>query len=77
MNGSLPQLRARAAAAPRSLRAQLDYAYSLQFGSRTRARLVAEQALALDASNIDAQVAVIVLGFDKDSRRRQSGARPS
>ena len=64
--GSLAQLRARAVAAPRSLRAQLDYAYALQFASRTRARLVAERALALDASNIDAQVAVIVLGFDKD-----------
>ncbi len=66
VRGSLAQLRARAAAAPRSQAAQLDYAYGLQFGSRTRARLVAERALALDASNIDAQVAVIVLGFDKD-----------
>jgi len=66
VRGSLAQLRARAAAAPRSQTAQLDYAYGLQFGSRTRARLVAERALALDASNIDAQVAVIVLGFDKD-----------
>ena len=35
--------------------------------ARARARaLVAERALALDATNIDAQVAVIVLGFDKD-----------
>jgi tetratricopeptide (TPR) repeat protein len=66
VHGSLPQLRARAASAPRELAAQLDYAYALQFRSRTRARLVAEKALALDASNIDAQVAVIVLGFDKD-----------
>jgi tetratricopeptide (TPR) repeat protein len=66
VHGSLPQLRARAAAAPRSQPAQLDYAYALQFSSRTRARLVAEKALALDAGNIDAQVAVIVLGFDKD-----------
>ena len=65
VHGSLARLRARAAAARRSLPAQLDYAYALQFSSRTRARLVAE-ALALDASNIDAQVAVIVLGFDKD-----------
>ena len=66
MRGSLVQLRARAASAPRSLPAQLDYAYGLQFDSRTRARLVAERALALDATNLDAQVAVIVLGFDKD-----------
>lgn len=66
VQGSLAQVRARATAAPRSLPAQLDYAYALQFDSRTRARLVAEKALALDASNIDAQVAVIVLGFDKD-----------
>ena len=58
--------RARRRRAPRSQAAQLDYAYDLQFSSRTRARLVAERALALDASNIDAQVAVIVLGFDKD-----------
>jgi tetratricopeptide (TPR) repeat protein len=66
VKGSLAQLRAKAAAAPRSLRAQLDYAYALQFVSRTRARVIAERALALDATNIDAQVAVIVLGFDKD-----------
>jgi tetratricopeptide (TPR) repeat protein len=66
VHGSPARLRARAAANPRSLPAQLDYAYALQFSSRTRARLVAEKALALDASNIDAQVAVIVLGFDKD-----------
>ncbi len=48
------------------MRAQLDYAYSLQYESRTRARVVAEKALALDASDLDAMVAVIVLGFDKD-----------
>ncbi|HET6173918.1 MAG TPA: hypothetical protein VFD90_15005 [Gaiellales bacterium] len=66
VRGSPAQLRARAVAAPRSLPAQLDYAYALQFSSRTRARLVAEKALALDASNVDAEVAVIVLGFDKD-----------
>ena len=66
VHGSPARLRARAAANPRSLPAQLDYAYALQFSSRTRARLVGEKALALDASNIDAQVAVIVLGFDKD-----------
>lgn len=66
VHGSPAQLRARAAASPHSVAAQLDYAYALQFGSRTRARLVAEKALALDASNIDAQVAVSVLGFDKD-----------
>ncbi|MDX6629885.1 MAG: hypothetical protein QOH00_2131 [Gaiellales bacterium] len=66
VQGSLAQVHARAIAGPRSLPAQLDYAYALQFDSRTRARLVAEKALALDAGNIDAQVAVIVLGFDKD-----------
>ena len=74
VHGSLAQLRARAAAAPRSVAAQLDYAYALQFGSRTRARLVAEKALALDASNIDAQVAVIVLGFDKAVPAQAVGA---
>jgi tetratricopeptide (TPR) repeat protein len=66
VRGTLVQLRAKAVAAPRSLRAQLDYAYGLQYDSRTRARVVAERALALDATNLDAQVAVIVLGFDKD-----------
>ena len=66
VRGSLAQLRERAIAHPRSQSALLDYAYSLQFTSRSRARLVAERALALDAANIDAQVAVIVLGFDKD-----------
>jgi tetratricopeptide (TPR) repeat protein len=64
--GALAPLRAQALAAPRSLRVQLEYAYALQFGARTRARVVAQRALALDASNLDAQVAVIVLGFDKD-----------
>ncbi|MDX6620482.1 MAG: hypothetical protein QOK36_2868 [Gaiellales bacterium] len=62
----LPQLRAKAVGQPRSQVAQLDYAYALQFSSRTKARLIAERALALDASDVDAQVAVIVLGFDKD-----------
>ncbi len=66
VRGTLASLRTAAVAAPRSLRAQLDYAYDLQFQSRTRARLIAERALALDATNVDAQVAVIVLGFDKD-----------
>ena len=66
VSGSLAEVRKRVRAAPSSLRAQLDYAYALQFTSRTRARVVAERALALDASNLDAQVAVIVLGFDKD-----------
>jgi Flp pilus assembly protein TadD len=66
VGGDLQQLRAQAVAQPRSQAAQLAYAYALQFTSRTRARLIAERALALDASNVDAQVAVIVLGFDKD-----------
>ena len=35
---------------------------------------MAEKALALDASNIDAQVAVIVLGFDKDVPAQAVGA---
>jgi Flp pilus assembly protein TadD len=73
VSGSLAEVRARAAKAPRSLRAQLGYAYSLQFQSRTRARVVAERALALDATNIDAQVAVIVLGFDKDQPAQAVG----
>jgi tetratricopeptide (TPR) repeat protein len=66
VRGTLAGLRAAAAKAPRSLPAQLAYAYDLQFQSRTRARLIAERALALDATDLDAQVAVIVLGFDKD-----------
>jgi tetratricopeptide (TPR) repeat protein len=66
VGGNLAQLRAKAVASPRSQGAQLDYAYALQYTSRTRARQIAERALAIDASNIDAQVAVIVLGFDKD-----------
>ena len=66
VGGKLPQLRAKAVRQPRSQVAQLDYAYALQFSSRTKARLIAERALALDASDVDAQVAVIVLGFDKD-----------
>ena len=66
VRGTLDQLRARAERQPRSQAVQLDYAYGLQFRSRTRARLVAERALALDAGNLDGQVAVIVLGFDKD-----------
>jgi tetratricopeptide (TPR) repeat protein len=73
VSGSPAQVRARAAAAPRALGAQLAYAYSLQFQSRTRARVVAERALALDATNIDAQVAVIVLGFDKDQPAQAVG----
>ncbi|MDX6600486.1 MAG: hypothetical protein QOE87_4373 [Gaiellales bacterium] len=73
VSGSPAQVRARAAAAPSSLRAQLGYAYSLQFGSRTRARVVAERALALDATNLDAQVAVIVLGFEKDQPAQAVG----
>ena len=61
--------RGGAALAARAARLRLR----LQFSSRTRARLVAEQALALDATNIDAQVAVIVLGFDKDEPAQAVG----
>ena len=71
--GGLPKLRAQAVAEPRSPAAQLGYAYALQFTSRTRARLIAERALALDATDIDAQVAVIVLGFDKDQPAQAVG----
>jgi Flp pilus assembly protein TadD len=73
VSSSRAQLRARAVAAPSSRPAQLDYAYSLQFQSRTRARVVAERALALDATNLDAQVAVIVLGFEKDQPAQAVG----
>jgi hypothetical protein len=71
--GTLAQARARAAREKGSLRVQLDYAFRLQFSSRTQARIVAERALALDASDIDAQVAVIVLAFDKDVPARSVG----
>jgi Flp pilus assembly protein TadD len=73
VGGNLKTLRARAVAQPRSQLAQLDYAYALQFSSRTRARAIAERALALDASAVDAQVAVIVLGFDKDQPAQAVG----
>ena len=73
VNGSLAETRARATAEPRSRDAQLDYAYSLQFTSRTRARVVAERALSIDAADVDAQVAVIVLGFDKDQPAQAVG----
>ncbi len=73
VNGSLAETRARAEAEPRSRDAQLDYAYSLQFTSRTRARVVAERALSIDAADVDAQVAVIVLGFDKDQPAQAVG----
>ena len=73
ISGTPARLRSQAVAHPHSQRAQLAYAYALQFSSRTRAHLIAERALALDASSIDAQVAVIVLGFDKDDPAQAVG----
>lgn len=70
----LSELRADAVAAPRSLAAQLAYAQLLQRTSRSQALVVAQTALALAPGNVEAAVAVAVLGFDKDRPARSTGA---
>jgi tetratricopeptide (TPR) repeat protein len=64
-----------AAAHPGSAELQLAYAVALQGeGLRTAARAAAEQAVAADPTNLDAQVAAIVLGYDKDAPATSVGA---
>ena len=66
--GSVAVRRQAAAAHPDSARLALAYAAALQdAGRRADARAAAEQAVAADPTSIDAQVAAIVLGYDKDS----------
>jgi tetratricopeptide (TPR) repeat protein len=74
--GGTPEVRGRAAAAhPDSARLALAYAVALQdAGRRADARAAAEQAVADDPNEIDAQVAAIVLGYDKDSPATAVGA---
>jgi tetratricopeptide (TPR) repeat protein len=73
--GSLALRKQVAAAHPDSVRDALAYAAALQqVGRRTDARSAAEQAVAADPRSIDAQVAAIVLGYDKDSPSTAVGA---
>jgi tetratricopeptide (TPR) repeat protein len=73
--GSLKTRRHAAAAHPDSSKLALAYAVALQqVGRRTQARAAAEQAVAADPTSLDAQVAAIVLGYDKDSPATAVGA---
>ena len=73
--GSIALRRRAAAANPGSVRLGLAYAVALQAaGRRADARAAAEQAVAADPRSIDAQVAAIVLGYDKDSPATAVGA---
>jgi tetratricopeptide (TPR) repeat protein len=73
--GSLAVRRRAAAEHPDSVTLALAYAVALQdAGRRTDARAAAEQAVAADPTEIDAQVAAIVLGYDKDSPATAVGA---
>jgi tetratricopeptide (TPR) repeat protein len=73
--GTVAERRRDAAAHPDSAESQLAYAVALQGeGLRTAARAAAEQAVAADPTNLDAQVAAIVLGYDKDAPATAVGA---
>jgi tetratricopeptide (TPR) repeat protein len=73
--GSVAALRRSSSAHPESARLALAYAVALQdAGRRADARAAAEQAVAADPTEIDAQVAAIVLGYDKDSPATAVGA---
>jgi tetratricopeptide (TPR) repeat protein len=73
--GSIESRRKAAMAHPDSVRLALAYAAALQgAGRRADARAAAEQAVAADPQSIDAQVAAIVLGYDKDSPATAVGA---
>jgi tetratricopeptide (TPR) repeat protein len=73
--GSIESRRAAAAAHPDSVQLALAYATALQgAGRRADARAAAEQAVAADPQSMDAQVAAIVLGYDKDSPATAVGA---
>ena len=74
-DGSVEARRKAAAAHPNSARLALAYAAVLQqIGRRSDARAAAEQAVAADPRSLDAQVAAIVLGYDKDSPATAVGA---
>jgi hypothetical protein len=73
--GTVATLARAAAADPGSGKVALAYVVALQdAGQRGAARSAAEQAVADDANSIDAQVAAIVLGYDKDSPAVAVGA---
>lgn len=73
--GSIEVRRTAAAANRNSVRLALAYATALQAaGRRADARAAAEQAVAADPRSIEAQVAAIVLGYDKDSPSTSVGA---
>ena len=73
--GSLETRRKAAQANPNSAPLLLAYAAALQgVGRRADARAAAEQAVAADPRSLDAQVAAIVLGYDKDSPATAVGA---
>jgi tetratricopeptide (TPR) repeat protein len=74
-SGGVATRKAAAAAHPGDAPLQLAYALALQsVGQRTAARAAAERAVAADPRNLDAQVAAIVLGYDKDSPATSVGA---
>jgi tetratricopeptide (TPR) repeat protein len=73
--GSVDARRRAAAANPNSAPLALAFALALQqVGRRSAARAAAEQAVAADPRSLDAQVAAIVLGYDKDSPATAIGA---
>jgi tetratricopeptide (TPR) repeat protein len=73
--GSVDVQRRAAAAHPESARLALAYAIALQgAGRRADARSAAQQAVAADPTELDAQVAAIVLGYDKDAPATSVGA---
>ena len=69
----LAELRAAATTSPRALAAQLAYAQLLQRTSRSRALVVAQAARGLAPNDLEAAVAVAVIGFDKDSPASSTG----
>jgi Flp pilus assembly protein TadD len=72
--GTLAQLRRRALARPDDALAQLALANALQRDHRSQAEEAAQRAVAADPTNLDAQVAVAVLGFSKDDPAASVGA---
>jgi len=73
--GSIVDLKRRARAAPADADLQLAVAAALQAaGKRRQAREAATLAVAADPNDLDAQVAVAVLGFDKDNPAAAVGA---
>jgi tetratricopeptide (TPR) repeat protein len=73
--GPISELQRRARAAPADPDEQLALAAALQAdGKRREAREAASLAVAADPDDLDAQVAVAVLGFDKDRPAAAVGA---